>query len=260
LAALLPNGVVTTTLADPGAPLGTVAVMVVAFTTVKLDAAVPANVTAVAPVKVVPVIVTLVPPAVGPEFGLTEVTVGGGTTVRLALDVFPVPPFVELSVTRLFFDPAVVPVTFTLKVQEDPAATGPPDRVTLPLPGTAVIVPPPHEPVSPFGVATDKPDGRLSVNAASVSVTAAIAGWVIVKLRLVVPLNGILAAPKDLPIVAGAVTIKWTSSKPATEARPAPTGAIALKRTRRAVVPARLATLKDADDAETRAVSELAGS
>ena len=78
MAALLPNGVVTTTLADPGAPLGTVAVIVVAFTTVKLDAAVPANVTAVAPVKLVPAMVTVLPPAVGPEPGLTEVIVGGG--------------------------------------------------------------------------------------------------------------------------------------------------------------------------------------
>jgi hypothetical protein len=34
--------------------------------------------TAVAPVKPVPVIVTLVPPAVGPLLGLTLVTVGAG--------------------------------------------------------------------------------------------------------------------------------------------------------------------------------------
>ena len=52
--------------------------MVVAFTTVKLDAAVPPNVTAVAPVKPVPAMVTVLPPAVGPEPGLTEVIVGGG--------------------------------------------------------------------------------------------------------------------------------------------------------------------------------------
>ena len=36
------------------------------------------NFTAVAPVKLVPVIVTVVPPAVGPEVGLTAVTVGAG--------------------------------------------------------------------------------------------------------------------------------------------------------------------------------------
>ena len=78
MAALLPAGVVTMTLAAPAAPAGTVAVIVVAFTTAKLVAATPPKVTPVAPAKVVPVMVTLVPPAVGPEFGLTEVTVGPG--------------------------------------------------------------------------------------------------------------------------------------------------------------------------------------
>ena len=47
-----------------------------ALTTVKLVAETPPNLTSVAPVKLVPVMVTLVPPAVGPEFGLTLVTVG----------------------------------------------------------------------------------------------------------------------------------------------------------------------------------------
>ena len=79
LAALPPAGVVTTTLTAPAAPAGTVAVIVVAFTTEKDVAAVPPKVTLVAPVKVVPVMVTLFPPAVGPELGLTEVTVGPGT-------------------------------------------------------------------------------------------------------------------------------------------------------------------------------------
>ena len=77
LAALLPAGVVTTTLTAPAAPAGTVAVIEVAFTTEKDVAAAPPKVTLVAPVNVVPVMVTLVPPAVGPELGLTEVTVGG---------------------------------------------------------------------------------------------------------------------------------------------------------------------------------------
>ena len=80
LAALLPAGVVTMTLAVPAAWLGVVAVIVVAFTTETPVAAVPPKVTPVAPVRAVPVIVTLVPPAVGPEFGLTEVTVGAGAT------------------------------------------------------------------------------------------------------------------------------------------------------------------------------------
>jgi hypothetical protein len=76
LAGLLPPGVVTTMLTAPAAPAGVVAVMVVAFTTKKVVAATPLKVTLVAPVRFVPVIVTLVPPATAPELGLTEVTVG----------------------------------------------------------------------------------------------------------------------------------------------------------------------------------------
>lgn len=75
--ALLPPGVVTTTLAVPAVPAGVVVVIVVAFTTVKLVTDTPPIVTAVASVRFVPVIVTEVPPAVVPEAGLMAVTVGG---------------------------------------------------------------------------------------------------------------------------------------------------------------------------------------
>src|SRR2546426_3746335 len=69
----VPPGVVT--LIGPlVAPAGTVAVMVVAEPTVKL-ALVPLNSTAVAPVKLAPLIVTLVP--TGPLVGVKLETVGG---------------------------------------------------------------------------------------------------------------------------------------------------------------------------------------
>ena len=75
-AEFVPPGVVTRTLAVPKLPAGLVAVMVVAFTTVTAVAAVPLNVTAVAPVKPVPVMVTDCPPASGPDDGLIAVAVG----------------------------------------------------------------------------------------------------------------------------------------------------------------------------------------
>ena len=59
-------------------PAGAVAVIWVALLTVKEPAALLPNLTAVAPVKLVPVMVTLVPPDGGPVFGLTLVTVGTG--------------------------------------------------------------------------------------------------------------------------------------------------------------------------------------
>ncbi len=55
---------------------GEVAVIWVDDTTVKLVAATAPKTTLVAPVKPVPVIVTLVPPAGGPDVGEIEVTVG----------------------------------------------------------------------------------------------------------------------------------------------------------------------------------------
>ncbi len=72
----VPPGVVTVTSTAPAVPAGAVAVREVADTTVKPVAAVDPKVTAVAPVKPVPVTVTLVPPAVGPEPGANAVTVG----------------------------------------------------------------------------------------------------------------------------------------------------------------------------------------
>ena len=77
LVALVPPGVVTVTSTVP-VPAGAVALMLVALLTVKLEAAVVPNFTALAPVKPVPVIATEVPPVLGPELGLTPVTVGAG--------------------------------------------------------------------------------------------------------------------------------------------------------------------------------------
>ena len=68
------------------APAGTVAVIEVADTTVKLVAAVPLNFTAVTPVNFVPVIVTVAPTL--PLSGVNELMVG--VTVKLAALV-PVP-------------------------------------------------------------------------------------------------------------------------------------------------------------------------
>lgn len=60
-------------------PAGVVAVTWVALLTVNELAAVPPKFTADAPLRLVPVTVTDVPPAVGPLEGLTDVTVGGET-------------------------------------------------------------------------------------------------------------------------------------------------------------------------------------
>ncbi|MNM52519.1 hypothetical protein D3C81_635980 [compost metagenome] len=71
----MPPVVVTRTSTVP-VPAGAVAVICVALLTVKPVAAVAPNVTAVAPVKRVPVMMTEVPPAAGPAVGDRLLTVG----------------------------------------------------------------------------------------------------------------------------------------------------------------------------------------
>jgi hypothetical protein len=74
--------------------------MLVPLLTVKVVAAVPPKLTAVAPLKFVPVIVTVVAPVVRPVFGLTLVTAGAGVGVgvpppaveTVKLSTRPVPP------------------------------------------------------------------------------------------------------------------------------------------------------------------------
>ena len=98
--------------------------------------------------------------------------------------------------------PAVVPVTLTVKVQEPLAATVAPVRLMLPDPAVAVIVPLPHEPVRPLGVATSSPLGNVSVKATPVSAAEALL-LVIVNIRLVLAFNRMLAAPNALAIDGG---------------------------------------------------------
>ena len=77
MAALVPPAVVTSTLAVPAVPDGVVQLIEVADVTEGDVQALSPIVTVVAPVtKSVPVIVTLVPPAVGPLLGLIELAVG----------------------------------------------------------------------------------------------------------------------------------------------------------------------------------------
>jgi hypothetical protein len=69
--------VVVTLISTVPVPAGDLAVIDVEELTVKLLAAVAPKVTAVAPENPVPVIVTDVPPAPGPDVGETAATAGG---------------------------------------------------------------------------------------------------------------------------------------------------------------------------------------
>jgi hypothetical protein len=147
LAALLPAGVVTTTLAVPADPAGVVAVMDVALTTETLVAATPPNVTPVAPVNPVPVIVTAVPPAVVPLVGVREVTVGAGVTYVNSVLAALLPAGVVTTTLAVPADPAGVVAVMDVELITDTFVAATPPNVTpvapvKPVPVIVTAVPP----------------------------------------------------------------------------------------------------------------------
>ncbi len=141
------------------------------------------------------------------EVGLNSVEiVAGASTLIDAVAVLPVPPSVEVTaLVVLFCSPVTVPVTFREKLQELLAAMVPPVSAIVFVPGVAVIVPLPQEPLSPLGVETTSPDGSASVNATPVKAVA-LPFWM-VKVRLVEPFSGMLAAPNAFVITGGPTTV-----------------------------------------------------
>src|SRR5205823_17117 len=132
---------------------------------------------------------------------------GGAATVKLSEAVLPVPPLVELTAPLvLVYWPAAVPVTFTTSVQLVLTAMLPPVRLMLVEPATAVAVPP-QVFDRPFGVETTRPVGSVSVNATPASATVLAAGFVMVKVSVVVPFSGIVVGLNALAIDGGATTI-----------------------------------------------------
>jgi hypothetical protein len=133
----------------------------------------------------------------------------GALTSIVAVAWLPEPALLEVTVPVVFtLCPPLVPTTFTEKVQEPPAAIVPPERLITEKPDTVpvVIVPAPHEPVSPFGFATARPAGSVSPKPTPVSATVAF-GLVMVKVRVVVPFRLMLAAPNAFVMLGGPITV-----------------------------------------------------
>jgi hypothetical protein len=149
----------------------------------------------------------LVEPFSGIEAAPNALIITGEPTIVIeALDVFPVPPSVEVTWTLLFSTPAVVPWILTETVQLALAANVPAERLMDPAPPTAVAVPP--QVLFRFGVeAITRPAGRLSVNAMPVSARLVLGFWM-VNVSEVVPFNGMLDAPNTLVIEGGVATVK----------------------------------------------------
>lgn len=147
----VPPGVVTLTLPDTPEPR--VAVMLVEELTVNDDAAVPPKLTAVAPVKFVPVIVTVAPEAA--DVGVKDVIVGAAINVNPANVV--VPP----GVVTLTFPDAPIPTVAIILVGEltvnDVAAVPPKLTAIAPVKFVPVIVT--ESPVPPLVGVKDIIDG-----------------------------------------------------------------------------------------------------
>jgi hypothetical protein len=142
------------------------------------------------------------------------VIAGALATVKLAVAVFPVPPFVELTLPVVLVNwPEAVPVTFTTSVHVVLTAIVEPVRETIPEPATAVAVPPQLF-VNPLGVATTIPAGSVSANATPVSAAVFAVGFEVENVSEVVPFSGIEAAPKALAIEGGASTVKLADAVP----------------------------------------------
>ena len=104
-ATLVPYSVLTIIPADPVVRRGVIQVIVVLFTMFREVAGIPLNVTKVAPVKDVPVIVTVVPPKVLPVNGKMLLITGGVIKVKDEANmVLGPPPVVTIMPTA----PAVV--------------------------------------------------------------------------------------------------------------------------------------------------------
>ena len=97
---LSPLLLATVTVTAPALPAGVVAVICVPLTTTTFVATVPPNVTVAPATKFVPVIVTAVPPAWGPLFGATLLTVGDAMYVN-ALGRLPLCPPGLVTVTAV---------------------------------------------------------------------------------------------------------------------------------------------------------------
>jgi SepF-like predicted cell division protein (DUF552 family) len=123
----VPPGVVTET--EPEAPDATTAVIVVELTTLNEVAAVPPNVTEEAPIRLDPVMVTVVP--VAAEVGVKEEIVGAGMKVkptRLA-----VPPGVVTETEPEAPDATIAVIVLELTTLKDVAAV--PPKLTAVAPG-----------------------------------------------------------------------------------------------------------------------------
>jgi hypothetical protein len=137
--------------------------------------------------------------------------VGGTATLSVAVAVLPVPPLAEeIGPVVLVNCPDAAPVTVTKKAHEAPAWIVAPDSEMVLPPLVATV--PLQAPVVPL--ITVRPAGKTSVNATPVSSTVLPAGFVMVKVRVVVAFSAMAVGLKDLVSEGGATTTRVAEAVP----------------------------------------------
>ena len=135
-------------------------------------------------------------------------TRAGVFTCNVAVEVFPVPPLVEVTVTLFTLSPNEVGVTSTVTIQVPPGAGGkePPVRETNPVPGAAETLPP-QVLFTLFGVPTRSPAGSRSMNPIPARVVVVFA---LVMLNFIVdtPFCRTMIGRNDFSILGGDITVK----------------------------------------------------
>src|SRR6476619_5749301 len=139
------------------------------------------------------------------------VMLGGVATVRFAVAVFPVPPFVEVTFpVVLVYWPEAAPVTVTENWHWLLAAIVAPVNA-IPV-GAVVVKVPPQTVVD--ALATVSPVGSVSVNATPVSGSTFPAGLVMVNVSEVVPFSPIVEGLNTLAMDGGASTFRVVVAVP----------------------------------------------
>lgn len=134
-------------------------------------------------------------------------------TSTSAVEVLPVPPLVELTVTEFVLSPTVVPMTVTLKEQLAPTASEPPLSEMVSCKGALFVTVsvPPHCELDE--VTTSSPAGRVSVKLTPVNIVAVL-GLLIVNVSAVELPVKMGFAVKALLMTGGATTVKEAVPKP----------------------------------------------
>jgi hypothetical protein len=171
--------------------------MWVESSTVKVVAALAPKLTAVAPAKPVPVIVTDVPPTADPLFGLTDVTVGGGVKMNWSSGLVALVPPAVVTVMSTVPDPAGLVADICVELSTVKIAALPPKLTSVApvrsVPVMVTAVPPAAGPL--LGVTPVTVGATTSVKSSAPEVA------------LVPP--GVTTLTSTVPVRAGLVAVIW---------------------------------------------------